>query len=64
MFKLTANDLRNKTDAQLTGLFNAACMVMTKAPRSLFPLGAAFATASSACALIRDELARRGLRPG
>lgn len=60
MFKLTANDLRNKTDAQLTGLFNAACMAMTKAPR----LSAAFATASSACALIRDELARRGLRLG
>lgn len=64
MFKLTANDLRNKTDAQLTGLFNAASMAMTKAPRSLVPLGAAFATASSAYALIRDELARRGLRLG
>lgn len=64
MFKLTANDLRNKTDAQLTGLFNAASIAMTKAPRFLVPLGAAFAAASSAYALIRDELARRGLRLG
>ncbi|TXI39978.1 MAG: hypothetical protein E6Q59_04055 [Nitrosomonas sp.] len=60
MFKLTANDLRSKSDVQLTGLFNAASREMAKAPR----LSAAFADASAAYTLIRDELVRRGLRLG
>ncbi|AJP71705.1 hypothetical protein TS85_07780 [Sphingomonas hengshuiensis] len=60
MFKLTANDLRSKSDAQLTGLFSAASREMAKAPR----LSSAFVTASAAYTLIRDELARRGLRLG
>lgn len=60
MFKLTANDLRSKSDAQLTGLFNTVSREMAKAPR----LSAAFADVSAAYKLIRDELARRGLRLG
>ena len=60
MFKLSRDDLYRKTDAQLANLFNrAACEIGNAARPSL-----AFRQASSALRLIRDELARRGVRLG
>ncbi len=60
MFKLTRDDLHHKTDAELADLFNRAAREIAKTPR----LTAAFAQASTALRLARDELARRGLRLG
>lgn len=60
MFKLSRDDLHRKTDAQLAGLFNRAAREIGSAPRPSL----AFRQASSALRLIRDELARRGLRLG
>ncbi|WP_328276246.1 hypothetical protein [Sphingobium sp.] len=57
MFKLTSDDLRHKTDAELAALFNRAAREIS-APR----LTVAFAEAATALRLIRAELARRGLR--
>lgn len=60
MFKLSRDDLRRKTDAQLANLFNCAAREIDNASRPSL----AFRQASSALRLIRDELARRGIRFG
>lgn len=60
MFKLSRDDLHRKTDGQLSDLFNRATRDIVNAPRPSL----AFRQASSALRLIRDELARRGLRLG
>lgn len=60
MFKLFRDDLLRKADAELADLFNRAVRATGKAPR----LTAAFAQASTALRMIRDELSRRGLRCG
>lgn len=59
MFKLTRDDLRHKTDAELADLFNRAVGAIAQAPS----LTAAYAQASVARRLIGDELARRGAKP-
>lgn len=59
--KLTANDLVRKSSRELTCLFNQATrQLSTSSPC----LSADFANAGAALRLIRDELARRGQRPG
>ncbi len=58
--KLTANDLVRKSSRELTSLFTQATRQLSTSPR----LSADFATAGAALRLIRDELARRGQRPG
>lgn len=58
--KLTANDLVRKSSFELTCLFTQATRQLSASPR----LSADFAAAGAALRLIRDELARRGQRPG
>ena len=58
--KLTANDLVRKSSRELTALFTQATRQQSASPR----LSADFAAAGAALRLIRDELARRGQRPG
>ena len=58
--ELTANDLVRKSSFELTNLFTQATRQLSNSPR----LSADFATAGAALRLIRDELARRGQRPG
>lgn len=60
MFKLSRDDLHRKTDAQLANLFNRAAHEVGNAPRP----SRAFRQASCALRIIRDELARRGVRFG
>lgn len=60
MIKLTANDLVRKSSRELTALFNQVTRQLSNSPR----LSADFAAAGAALRLIRDELARRGQRPG
>ncbi|WAC47570.1 hypothetical protein OVA03_12775 [Asticcacaulis sp. SL142] len=55
MFHITRDDLAKKSDAQLKSLFNQAVQAKPSARR-------AFAQVSFALRLIRDEIARRGLR--
>jgi len=59
MFKLTRDDLHQKTDAELADLFNRVAREVTNAPR----LTAVFTQASTALRLIRDELVRRSNMP-
>lgn len=58
MFKLSRDDLHRKTEGQLTNLFNLATREIRSAPR----LSIRFQQASNALRLIREELARRGVR--
>jgi hypothetical protein len=60
MIKLTANDLVRKSSIELTALFNQVTRQLSNSPC----LSADFAGAGTALRLIRDELTRRGQRPG
>lgn len=60
MLKLSRDDVRRKTDGQLVDLFNRAAREIGNTPR----LSLAFRQASIAFRIIRDELARRGIRLG
>jgi len=56
MFKITKADLAKKTDAQLAALFQQATGGLTAT-------GSDLATAQSALAIIRAEIAARGPAP-
>jgi hypothetical protein len=60
MLNLTNTDLQTKSDAELRGLFAEATRQLAASPK----LARQFAVAATAQRLIRDELARRGLRLG
>jgi hypothetical protein len=60
MLNLTNTDLQTKSDTELRGLFAEAARQLAARPK----LAQRFAVAATAQRLIRDELTRRGLRPG